>query len=93
MKVKVRKVKIPPMPGCDALLEYCTGRISREEYVLRMVLLGKERLLQPQRPEVPHKLTPSPGGRECLGNGTWVGYECQCPDCDWYQTICFTERS
>ena len=27
----------------------------------------------------PHTLTPSPPqGKECLGNGTWPGYECQC---------------
>lgn len=37
----------------------------------------------------PFELTPSPGGKECLGNGLWPGYECQCPDCDWYETICF----
>lgn len=37
----------------------------------------------------PGKLSPSPGGRECLGNGKWFGYECQCPDCGWYESICF----
>jgi hypothetical protein len=25
---------------------------------------------------VPHTLTPSPQGKECLGNGHWPGYEC-----------------
>ena len=34
------------------------------------------------------KLTPSPGGRECLGNGTWIGYECCCDECD-YLSYCF----
>ena len=34
------------------------------------------------------KLTPSLGGKECLGNGNWPGYECQCCDCDWY-LLCF----
>ena len=42
-------------------------------------------------PTIPHTLTPSPGGMECLGNGHWPGYECQCPDCDWYATVCFQE--
>ena len=35
-------------------------------------------------------LTPSPGGKECLGNGTWPGYQCECPDCDFYET-CFPD--
>ena len=39
----------------------------------------------------PHTLTPSPQGKECLGNGTWPGYECQCPDCDWY-LACFPDE-
>lgn len=42
------------------------------------------------RPEVPAKLTPSPHGKECLGNGTWLGYECQCDECDFYLT-CFPD--
>lgn len=42
-------------------------------------------------PEIPAELTPSPAGRECLGNGTWPGYECQCPDCDYYATVCFSD--
>ena len=36
-------------------------------------------------------LTPSPGGRECLGNGSWVGYECCCDECDHFFT-CFPEE-
>ena len=28
----------------------------------------------------PHKLTPSFQGKECLGNGEWPGYECQCDE-------------
>lgn len=40
------------------------------------------------RPETPPKLTPSPGGKECLGNGEWPGYACCCDECDDYQT-CF----
>lgn len=39
---------------------------------------------------IPPELTPSPGGLECLGNGHWVGYECQCPDCDFYE-VCFPD--
>ena len=39
---------------------------------------------------VPHKLTPSLGGKECLGNGNWLGYECCCDECDHYLT-CFPD--
>ena len=39
---------------------------------------------------MPPELTPSPNGRECLGNGHWPGYECQCPDCDSYEQ-CFPD--
>lgn len=38
----------------------------------------------------PHKLTPSPQGRDCLGNGSWPGYECCCDECPHYLT-CFSE--
>ena len=41
-------------------------------------------------PAVPAKLTPSPGGKECLGNGHWPGYECCCDECDHYLD-CFPE--
>lgn len=37
------------------------------------------------------KLTPSPGGRECLGNGEWPGYEICCDECDHFFT-CFPEE-
>ena len=36
----------------------------------------------------PHQLTPSYHGKECLGNGEWPGYECQCDECDFY-LACF----
>lgn len=29
-------------------------------------------------------LTPSLNGRECLGNGTWPGYEICCDECDYF---------
>ena len=38
----------------------------------------------------PHTLTPSYHGRECLDNGEWPGYECQCDECPHYLT-CFPE--
>ena len=38
----------------------------------------------------PHKLTPSPQGRDCLGNGSWPGYACQCDECEHYQ-VCFPD--
>lgn len=41
-------------------------------------------------PSTGTKLTPSPGGKECLGNGSWVGYECCCDECDHYLE-CFPE--
>ena len=39
---------------------------------------------------VPHELTPSPAGRDCLGNGDWPGYECQCDECEHFQ-VCFLD--
>lgn len=42
-------------------------------------------------PSTGTKLTPSPAGRECLGNGTWPGYECCCDECD-YLLECFPEQ-
>ena len=41
-------------------------------------------------PTVPAKLTPSPAGRECLGNGHWPGYACQCAGCEFYEQ-CFPD--
>ena len=35
-------------------------------------------------------LTPSYHGKECLGNGEFVGYECCCDECDFY-LLCFPE--
>lgn len=72
------------------------GKIDQEQAdFLRKWLDGtvvrcQEILLQRQH-LVPWELTPSPGGKECLGNGHWPGYECQCPDCDYYETICFPD--
>ena len=39
-------------------------------------------------PRKPHELLPSPQGRDCLGNGSWPGYECQCDECGHY-LVCF----
>ena len=36
----------------------------------------------------PQQLTPSYHGIDCLGNGEWPGYDCQCDECDYYLT-CF----
>lgn len=36
------------------------------------------------------KLTPSYHGKECLGNGEFVGYECCCDECDHY-ILCFPD--
>ena len=35
-------------------------------------------------------LTPSPGGKDCLGNGEHPGIECCCDECDFYLD-CFPE--
>ena len=45
----------------------------------------------PHEPTIPHELTPSPQGRDCLGNGSWPGYECCCDECPHYLT-CFPEN-
>lgn len=37
-----------------------------------------------------HTLTPSFHGAECLGNGDWIGYECQCDECPYFLQ-CFPE--
>lgn len=83
MKVKVRVRHVPPNPALDkteAWLRSSRGRAALEQL---------ERALIKQAEHLP-PLTPSPSGRECLGNGFWPGYECQCPDCDWY-AVCFPE--
>lgn len=36
------------------------------------------------------ELTPSPHGRDCLGNGEHPGIECCCDECDHY-LVCFPE--
>lgn len=41
-------------------------------------------------PTIPPELTPSFHGRDCLGNGTWPGYECYCDECEHY-LACFPE--
>lgn len=41
----------------------------------------------------PHTLTPSYHGKECLGNGEWPGYKCQCDECDNYLTFFPMEES
>ena len=33
-------------------------------------------------------LSPSPHGIDCLGNGSWLGYECCCDECGHFLT-CF----
>lgn len=40
----------------------------------------------------PHTLTPSFHGAECLGNGDWIGYECQCDECPYFLT-CFSSTA
>lgn len=52
-----------------------------------------EQLFSPDElvdPSTGIKLTPSWHGRECLGNGDWLGYECCCDECDHYQ-VCFPD--
>ncbi len=35
-------------------------------------------------------LTPSPQGKECLGNGEHLEYECCCDECDYF-LYCFPQ--
>ena len=69
----------------EAWAEFVRHYMPREDAVAFAGESLQENLL------VPHKLTPSLGGKECLGNGKWLGYQCQCCDCDWYATICFPD--
>lgn len=90
MKVKVRKWPHahPDTPALDAFILWKVGRMPFECYERIARKHGKEHWLY--RPEVPAKLTPSPNGKECLANGTWPGYVCQCAGCDFYET-CFPD--
>ena len=72
-------------PAEEAWAEFARYYMPREDAVAIAGENLQENLV------VPHTLTPSLGGKECLGNGKWLGYECQCCDCDWYATICFPE--
>lgn len=76
MKVKVRRR--PVKTNSDRMDELL--RTPKWQRAMWLVELWEEHL---------PPLTPSPAGRECLGNGTWPGYPCQCPGCDWFETICF----
>ena len=60
----------------DFVRNYLSAEPSEEQYL-------RERL-------TPYTLTPSFHGAECLGNGEWVGYECQCDECPYYLQ-CFPE--
>lgn len=76
MKVKVRR-RLSDSSKMDALL-----RTPKWQRAMKLV---------EQWDRYGPPLTPSPHGRECLGNGSWPGYPCQCPGCDWYPTICFPD--
>lgn len=77
---------------CRALIEQAGGKSGEAERAWQS-------FIQNYLPEIPEdlidpstgtKLTPSPGGRECLGNGEWPGYEICCDECDHFFT-CFPE--
>ena len=42
-------------------------------------------------PSTGTKLTPSPGRKDCLGNGSWPGYEICCDECPHFLE-CFPEH-
>lgn len=70
---------------CVAADPSCADAILRELIQKHTVI--REDLIDPSTGT---KLTPSPAGRECLGNGTWPGYECCCDECDYFLE-CFPE--
>lgn len=79
---------------CRALIEQAGGSTHSGEaerawqsFVQNYLPESPEDLIDPSTGT---KLTPSYHGRECLGNGSWVGYECCCDECDHYLT-CFPE--
>lgn len=67
-----------------------TNEETWREFVRHCCLVepSEEQLLQEFL--TPHTLTPSFHGVECLGNGNWVGYECQCDECPYFLQ-CFPE--
>lgn len=103
MKVKVRRVPARQIYWTARHLGYlpalnlarCAG--SAEEryfftYVADMNLRRRQQVyIRNERYDhsIP-PLAPSSGGKECLGNGTWPGYECQCDECD-HCLECFPE--
>ena len=56
--------------------QYCPVEPSEEQHIQELLTL--------------HTLTPSFHGAECLGNGDWIGYECQCDECPFFLQ-CFPE--
>lgn len=57
-----------------------------EAYAVYKRLHTPEQLLDPTGV----KLTPSWHGKECLGSGDWLGYECCCDNCDHF-LVCFPD--
>ena len=49
---------------------------------------GLYKSIEVEEPEI--ELTPSPQGKECLGNGEHPEHECQCDECAYYLE-CFSE--
>lgn len=94
--LKSHDVKIPnirtmkALVACHDLLPYLSALIA-----LQYGKSGEQATEMPEvdiDPSTGTKLTPSPQGKECLGNGTWVGYECCCDECDYFLE-CFPEYS
>lgn len=83
MRVRVRRRILPRLtPAQDAAMEALLRSDAGQQALALVEALD--------HPEWPRELTPSPGGRECLGNGSWPGYECQCDECDDFLT-CYPE--
>lgn len=61
-----------------------------KEFMLQYCLIERSNEQLFQELTVPHKLTPGFHGTECLGNGDWLGYACQCDECPYFLQ-CFPE--
>jgi plasmid stability protein len=91
----VFEIEIPFTPEEESIVRaYAAAHGQTVEQLVKETLLAaiaQEQSRDPYLdPSTGTKLTPSPQGRECLGNGSWPGYECCCDECDYY-LVCFPD--
>ena len=70
---------------CEEIIHFCQEPMDWEQLA---DFLGID--LNLIDPSTGTKLTPSPQGKECLGNGQHPEYECCCDECDYFLE-CFPE--